>query len=97
MQTEIGLGLQGCLQAGRLKERDALAPELISLLKRNSCGKALDIARMARDMHGGNGISDEFPVFRHMVNLETVNTYEGTHDVHALILGRAQTGIQAFS
>jgi len=96
MQTEIGLGLQGCLQAGRLKERDALAPELISLLKRNSCGKALDIARMARDMHGGNGISDEYPVFRHMCNLETVNTYEGTHDVHALILGRAQTGIQAF-
>jgi glutaryl-CoA dehydrogenase len=97
MQTEIGLGLQGCLQAGRLKDRDALAPELISMLKRNSCGKALDIARMARDMHGGNGISDEFPVFRHMVNLETVNTYEGTHDIHALILGRAQTGIQAFS
>ena len=97
MQTEIGLALQGCLQAGRLKERDALAPELISMLKRNSCGKALDIARMARDMHGGNGISDEFPVFRHMCNLETVNTYEGTHDVHALILGRAQTDIQAFS
>ncbi|MEH6581876.1 MAG: acyl-CoA dehydrogenase [Halioglobus sp.] len=97
MQTEISLALQGCLQAGRLKERNALAPELISMLKRNSCGKALDIARMARDMHGGNGISDEFPVFRHMVNLETVNTYEGTHDVHALILGRAQTGIQAFS
>jgi glutaryl-CoA dehydrogenase len=97
MQTEIGLGLQGCLQAGRLKDRDALAPELISMLKRNSCGKALDIARMARDMLGGNGISDEFPVFRHMNNLETVNTYEGTHDIHALILGRAQTGIQAFS
>jgi glutaryl-CoA dehydrogenase len=97
MQTEISLGLQGTLQAGRLKDRDALAPELISMLKRNSCGKALEIARMARDMHGGNGISDEFPVFRHMVNLETVNTYEGTHDVHALILGRAQTGIQAFS
>ena len=97
MQTEISLGLQGCLQAGRLKERDALAPELISLLKRNSCGKALDIARMARDMHGGNGISDEYPVFRHMCNLETVNTYEGTHDIHALILGRAQTGIQAFN
>jgi len=97
MQTEIGLALQGCLQAGRLKDRDALAPELISMLKRNSCGKALDIARMARDMHGGNGISDEFPVFRHMCNLETVNTYEGTHDVHALILGRAQTDIQAFS
>ena len=97
MQTEIGLGLQGCLQAGRLKDRGALAPELVSLLKRNSCGKSLDIARMARDMLGGNGISDEFPVFRHMTNLETVNTYEGTHDIHALILGRAQTGIQAFS
>ena len=96
MQTEISLGLQGCLQAGRLKESDSLAPELISLLKRNNCGKALDIARMARDMHGGNGISDEFPVFRHMCNLETVNTYEGTHDIHALILGRAQTGIAAF-
>ncbi len=96
MQTEISLALVGCLQAGRLKERGALAPELISLLKRNNCGKALDIARMARDMHGGNGISDEFPVFRHMCNLETVNTYEGTHDIHALILGRAQTGIAAF-
>jgi glutaryl-CoA dehydrogenase len=96
MQTEISLGLQGCLQAGRLKESESLAPELISLLKRNNCGKALDIARMARDMHGGNGISDEFPVFRHMCNLETVNTYEGTHDIHALILGRAQTGIAAF-
>jgi len=96
MQTEISLGLLGCLQAARLKERGQLAPELISLLKRNSCGKALDVARMARDMHGGNGISDEYPVFRHMVNLETVNTYEGTHDVHALILGRAQTGIAAF-
>jgi glutaryl-CoA dehydrogenase len=97
MQTEIGLGLQGCLQAGRLKDTNQLAPELISLLKRNSCGKALDIARAARDMHGGNGISDEYIVFRHMANLETVNTYEGTHDIHALILGRAQTGIQAFS
>ena len=97
MQTEIGLGLQGCLQAGRLMEEGQLAPELISLLKRNSCGKALDIARVARDMHGGNGISDEYPVFRHMANLESVNTYEGTHDIHALILGRAQTGIQAFS
>jgi glutaryl-CoA dehydrogenase len=97
MQTEISLGLQGCLQAGRLKDQGMLAPELISLLKRNSCGKALDIARAARDMHGGNGISDAFPVMRHMINLETVNTYEGTHDVHALILGRAQTGIQAFS
>ncbi len=96
MQTEISLGLLGCLQAARLKERGQLAPELISLLKRNSCGKALEVARMARDMHGGNGISDEYPVFRHMVNLETVNTYEGTHDVHALILGRAQTGIAAF-
>jgi glutaryl-CoA dehydrogenase len=97
MQTEISMGLQGCLQAGRLKAEGKLAPELISLLKRNSCGKALDIARMARDMHGGNGISDAFVVMRHMINLETVNTYEGTHDVHALILGRAQTGIQAFS
>ena len=97
MQTEISLGLQGCLQAGRLKDEGNLAPETISLLKRNSCGKALDIARMARDMLGGNGISDEFPVMRHMANLETVNTYEGTHDIHALILGRAQTGIQAFS
>ena len=97
MQTEISLGLQGCLQAGRLKDKGQLAPELISLLKRNSCGKALDIARAARDMHGGNGISDEYVVFRHMANLETVNTYEGTHDIHALILGRAQTGIQAFT
>jgi glutaryl-CoA dehydrogenase len=97
MQTEIGLGLQGCLQAGRLKDKDQLAPELISLLKRNSCGKALEIARTARDMHGANGISDEYVVFRHMANLESVNTYEGTHDIHALILGRAQTGIQAFS
>jgi len=96
MQTEITLGLQGCLQAGRLKDNGQLAPELISMLKRNSCGKALDIARVARDMHGGNGISDEFPVFRHMCNLETVNTYEGTHDVHALILGRAQIGIASF-
>ena len=96
MQTEISLGLQGCLQAGRLKDKGSLAPELISMLKRNNCGKALEIARVARDMHGGNGISDEFPVFRHLCNLETVNTYEGTHDVHALILGRAQTGIAAF-
>jgi glutaryl-CoA dehydrogenase len=96
MQTEISLGLLGCLQAARLKDRGQLAPELVSLLKRNSCGKALEIARAARDMHGGNGISDEYPVFRHMANLETVNTYEGTHDVHALILGRAQTGIAAF-
>jgi len=96
MQTEISLALLGCLQAGRLKETDDLSPELISLLKRNSCGKALDIARVARDMHGGNGISDEYSVMRHMINLETVNTYEGTHDVHALILGRAQTGIASF-
>ena len=96
MQTEIALGLQGCLRVGRLFEADQMAPEMISLIKRNSCGKALDVARMARDMHGGNGISDEYPVMRHMLNLETVNTYEGTHDVHALILGRAQTGLQAF-
>ena len=96
MQTEISLGLLGCLHATRLKEQGKLAPELVSLLKRNSCGKSLEIARVARDMHGGNGISDEFPVMRHMMNLETVNTYEGTHDIHALILGRAQTGIQAF-
>jgi len=96
MQTEITLGLQACLQAGRLFDAGKLAPEAISLIKRNNCGKALDIARVARDMHGGNGISDEFHVMRHVVNLETVNTYEGTHDVHALILGRAQTGIQAF-
>ncbi len=97
MQTEISLGLQGCLRVGRLKDEGRAAPEMISLIKRNSCGKALDIARMARDMHGGNGIHEEFHVMRHLVNLETVNTYEGTHDVHALILGRAQTGIQAFS
>jgi glutaryl-CoA dehydrogenase len=96
MQTEITLGLQACLQAGRLFDAGQLAPETISLIKRNNCGKALDIARAARDMHGGNGISDEFHVMRHVVNLETVNTYEGTHDIHALILGRAQTGIQAF-
>ncbi len=96
MQTEISLALLGVLQAARMKDRGQLSPELISMLKRNSCGKALEIARTARDMHGGNGISDEYPVFRHMVNLETVNTYEGTHDVHALILGRAQTGIAAF-
>ena len=97
MQTEISLGLQGSLQAGRLKERGQLAPELISLLKRNNCVKALEIARTARDMHGGNGISDEYSIMRHMLNLEVVNTYEGTADVHALILGRAQTGLQAFS
>ena len=96
MQTDISMGLQGCLRATRLKEEGKLAPELISLLKRNSCGKALEIARTARDMHGGNGISQDFPVMRHMINLETVNTYEGTHDIHALILGRAQTGMQAF-
>jgi len=96
MQTEIALGLQGALRAGRLKDAGQLAPELISLLKRNNCVKALEIARLARDMHGGNGISDEYPVMRHMVNLEVVNTYEGTADVHALILGRAQTGIAAF-
>ncbi len=97
MQTEITLGLQGCLRLGRLKDEGKAAPEIISIIKRNSCGKALDIARMARDMHGGNGIVDEFHVIRHVMNLETVNTYEGTHDVHALILGRAQTGISAFS
>ena len=96
MQTEIALGLQGCLRVGRLMDEDQAAPEMVSLIKRNSCGKALDIARVARDMHGGNGIHDEFHVIRHMINLETVNTYEGTHDVHALILGRAQTGLQAF-
>ena len=96
MQTEIALGLQGCLALGRGLERGTIAPPAISLMKRNNCGKALEIARMARDMHGGNGISEEYHVIRHMVNLETVNTYEGTHDVHALILGRAQTGIQAF-
>ncbi|UFS57106.1 acyl-CoA dehydrogenase [Comamonadaceae bacterium M7527] len=96
MQTEITLGLQACLRVGRLMDENRAAPEMISLIKRNSCGKALDIARMARDMHGGNGIHDEYHVIRHMINLETVNTYEGTHDVHALILGRAQTGLQAF-
>lgn len=96
MQTEIALGLQGCLRVGRLMDEAKGAPEMISILKRNNCGKALEIARMARDMHGGNGISAEFQVIRHMLNLETVNTYEGTHDVHALILGRAQTGLQAF-
>ncbi len=97
MQTEIVLGLQGCLRMGRLMDEQRLCVETISLLKRNNCGKALDIARMARDMHGGNGISDEYHVIRHVMNLETVNTYEGTHDIHALILGRAQTGIQAFA
>ncbi len=97
MQTEIALGLQGALRIGRLMDDDNLAVENISLMKRNNCGKALDVARLARDMHGGNGISDEYHVIRHMMNLETVNTYEGTHDIHALILGRAQTGLQAFT
>ena len=96
MQTEIALGLQGCLRLGRMKDEGTAAVEVTSILKRNSCGKALDISRLARDMLGGNGISDEYGVIRHLVNLEVVNTYEGTHDVHALILGRAQTGIQAF-
>lgn len=96
MQTEISLGLQGALRLGRLMDEDACPVELVSLMKRNNCGKALDIARQARDMHGGNGVSDEYHVMRHMCNLESVNTYEGTHDVHALILGRAQTGLQAF-
>jgi glutaryl-CoA dehydrogenase len=96
MQTEITLGLQAVLRVGRLMDEGLAAPEMISLIKRNSCGKALDIARLARDMHGGNGIHDEYHVIRHMINLETVNTYEGTHDIHALILGRAQTGLQAF-
>ncbi len=96
MQTEITLGLQGALRVGRLMDEGRMAPEMISIVKRNNCGKALDIARLSRDMHGGNGIADEFHVMRHMANLETVNTYEGTHDVHALILGRAQTGLQAF-
>jgi glutaryl-CoA dehydrogenase len=97
MQTEIALGLQGCLRLGRMKDEGTASVEITSILKRNSCGKALDIARMARDMMGGNGISDEFGVARHLVNLEVVNTYEGTHDIHALILGRAMTGLQAFS
>ncbi len=96
MQTEITLGLQGCLRLGRLKDEGKAAPEITSIMKRNSCGKALDIARMSRDMHGGNGIADDYHVIRHVLNLETVNTYEGTHDIHALILGRAQTGIAAF-
>ena len=97
MQTEITLGLQAALRVGRLMDDNKVTPEMISLIKRNNCGKALDIARVARDMHGGNGISDEYHVIRHVMNLEAVNTYEGTHDIHALILGRAQTGIQAFS
>ncbi len=97
MQTEIALGLQGALQLGRVLDSGAYVPEAISLMKRNNCGKALEIARVARDIHGGNGISDEYHVLRHAVNLETVNTYEGTHDIHALILGRAMTGLQAFA
>ena len=97
MQTEIGLGLQGALRLGRLMDSGEASSELISLMKRNNCGKALDVARASRDMHGGNGVSDEYGVIRHMMNLEAVNTYEGTHDIHALILGRAQTGLQAFS
>ena len=97
MQTEITLGLQGALRIGRMMDNDECPVENISMMKRNNCGKALDIARMSRDMHGGNGISDEYHVIRHLMNLETVNTYEGTHDIHALILGRAQTGLQAFS
>jgi glutaryl-CoA dehydrogenase len=96
MQTEITLALQGCLRLGRMRDEGTAAVEITSIMKRNSCGKALEIARMARDMLGGNGISDEYGVVRHMLNLEVVNTYEGTHDIHALILGRAQTGIQAF-
>jgi glutaryl-CoA dehydrogenase len=97
MMTEITIGLQSCLRVGRLMDEGRAAPEMVSLIKRNSCGKSLEIARIARDMHGGNGIADEFHVIRHVINLETVNTYEGTHDNHALILGRAQTGIQAFT
>ena len=96
MQTEITLGLQAVLRVGRLFDEHRVAPEMISLVKRNNCGKSLEIARMSRDMHGGNGIVDEYHVIRHLMNLETVNTYEGTHDVHALILGRAQTGLNAF-
>jgi len=97
MQTEIALGLAGCLRLGRMIDAGRNSPEAISLLKRNNCGKALDIARVSRDLHGGNGIADEYHVIRHVLNLEAVNTYEGTHDIHALVLGRAQTGIQAFS
>jgi len=97
MQTEITIGLQSVLQLGRMMDAGIATPDAVSLLKRNNCGKALDIARVARDMHGGNGIADEYHVIRHVMNLEAVNTYEGTHDVHALILGRGQTGIQAFS
>jgi glutaryl-CoA dehydrogenase len=97
MQTEIAIGLQAALRVGRLLDQGQATPEMISLIKRNSCGKALEIARAARDMHGGNGVADEYHVIRHVMNLEAVNTYEGTHDIHALILGRAQTGIQAFT
>ena len=96
MLTEISLGMQASLRVGRLMDEAQAAPEMISIIKRNNCGKALDIARVSRDMHGGNGISEEFQIMRHMVNLETVNTYEGTHDIHALIIGRAITGLQAF-
>ena len=97
MQTEITLGLHSCLRLGRLKDMGRDTPEMVSILKRNNAGKALDIARAARDIHGGNGVADEYHVIRHVMNLEAVNTYEGTHDIHALILGRAQTGIAAFS
>ena len=97
MQTDIALGLNGALRVGRLIDEGRMLSDAISMLKRNNCGKALDIARIARDMHGANGVSDEYHVIRHVMNLEAVNTYEGTHDVHALILGRAQTGIQAFT
>jgi glutaryl-CoA dehydrogenase len=97
MQTEIAIGLQACLRVGRLKDQGRATPEMISLIKRNSTGKALEIARAARDIHGGNGVADEYHVIRHVMNLEAVNTYEGTHDIHALILGRAQTGLQAFN
>ena len=96
MQTDISLAMQGCLRAGQMLSDGTISPDLISLIKRNSCGKALEIARKARDMLGGNGISDEYPIMRHMMNLEVVNTYEGTHDIHALILGRSQTDIPAF-
>ncbi len=97
MQTEIAIGLQAALRVGRLFDEGQATPEMVSLIKRNSCGKALEVARAARDMHGGNGVADEYHVIRHVMNLEAVNTYEGTHDIHALILGRAQTGIQAFT
>ena len=97
MQTEIAIGLQAALRVGRLFDQGQATPEMVSLIKRNSCGKALEVARAARDMHGGNGVADEYHVIRHVMNLEAVNTYEGTHDIHALILGRAQTGIQAFT